>query len=54
MWVLFADLVKGFDMVNHKLILALIEHYGVPKDLVRIIKMIYMSMSVKLQVGKEK
>jgi exonuclease III len=53
-WVLFADLVKAFDTVNHELMLALIEHYGAPKELVRIIKMMYTDVSVKLQVGKEK
>jgi hypothetical protein len=52
-WVLFADLVNTFDMVNHKLMLALIEHNGVSKDLVQVIKMVYMNMSVQLQVGKE-
>ena len=40
--------------MNHELMLALIEHYGAPKDLVRIIKMMYTDVSVKLQVGKEK
>jgi hypothetical protein len=53
-WVLFADLVKAFDTVNHELMLAIIEHYGAPKDLVCIIKMMYTNVSVKLQVGKEK
>jgi hypothetical protein len=40
--------------VNHELMLAIIEHYGAPKDLVCIIKMMYTNVSVKLQVGKEK
>jgi hypothetical protein len=40
--------------VNHELMLALIEHYGAPKNLVRIIDMMYTNVSVKLQVGKEK
>jgi hypothetical protein len=48
-------LVKAFDTANHKLmVLALIEHYGAPKNLVQIIKMMYSNVSVKLQVGKEK
>jgi hypothetical protein len=53
-WVLFADLDKAFDMVSHGLMLALIKRYGAPKDLVRIINMMYTNVSVRLQVGKEK
>jgi hypothetical protein len=54
MWVLFDNLIKAFNTVNHELVLTLIEHYRVPKDLVCIIKMMYTNVSVKLQVGKEK
>jgi hypothetical protein len=53
-WVLFADLVKALNRANHELMLTIIEHYGAPKDLVRIIKMMYTNVSVKLQFGKEK
>jgi hypothetical protein len=53
-WVLFADLIKAFNTVNHELMLTLIEHCRVPKGLIHIVKMMYTNVSVKLQVGKEK
>jgi hypothetical protein len=34
MWVLFPDLIKAFDMVNHELMLTLIGNYGAPKHLI--------------------
>jgi hypothetical protein len=52
-WALFVDLVKAFDTANHELLFKLLERYGVPKDVARVVKRMYEGMFVKLKVGKE-
>ena len=52
-WALFVNLVKAFNTVNHELLFKLLERYGVPKDVARVVKRMYEGMFVKLKVGKE-
>jgi hypothetical protein len=53
-WMLFVDLVKAFDTVDHKLLFGILRKYGAPDKLVRAVETMYTNVSVKIQVGKEK
>jgi hypothetical protein len=53
-WVIFADLIKAFDMANHELLFALLPQYGVPPTLTRIIQQLYTNMHVHLTHLQEK
>ena len=53
-WVVFVDLVKAFDTVDHKLILALLRKYGIPERVVRVVQKLYTEFKMELKIGKEK
>ena len=44
-YVLFVDLVKAFDTVNRELIFQLLPLYGVPKEMIDVIKKLYKNVS---------
>ena len=51
-WGLFVDLVKAFDTANHFLLYEILHKYGVPPQLVNVIKRLYEGAKVKLKVGE--
>ena len=51
-WGLFVDLVKAFDTANHDLLYEILHKYGVPPQLVSVIKRLYDGASVKLKIGE--
>ena len=53
MYALFINLVKAFDSVNHKILYATLDKFGVPKNLTNTIWKMYNGCTVHLQVGKE-
>jgi hypothetical protein len=53
-YVLFVDLVKAYDMVNHSLLFRILKKYGIPEELVEVVERMYKDCKVHVQVGKEK
>ena len=53
-WVVFADLVKAFESIDHKLLFVLLEKYGIPNRPLRSIKNLYKNFKIKLKIGKYK
>ena len=37
-WIVFADLIKAFDSIDHKLLFALLEKIGIPSRPLQAIK----------------
>ena len=37
-WVVFVDLIKAFDTINHEMMFKLLSKFGVPDRLLRVIK----------------
>ena len=52
-YALFIDLVKAFDSVNHEILYATLDKFGVPKDLMNTIRKMYSGCTIHLQVRKE-
>ena len=52
--VAFIDLVKAYDTANHKLLIKVLEKYGVPPKLCSIIKRLYTDLKVIFKIGKLK
>eukprot|EP00978_Attheya_sp_CCMP212_P006820 scaffold15889_cov71-Attheya_sp.AAC.1 len=53
-WGLFIDLVKAFDTANHDLLYEILEIYGIPPQLLNVIKRLYDGASVSLQIEAAK
>lgn len=51
-WVVFAELIKTFDTINHEMILKLLSAFGVPKRPLRVIKKLYKDFKIELSIGK--
>ncbi|KAL7540629.1 hypothetical protein ACHAWF_006738 [Thalassiosira exigua] len=51
-YVIFADLVKAFDVTNHKLLIKILEKYGAPPKFCDAIERLYENLKVVLKVGK--
>ena len=49
-WVLFLDLVKAFDRVPRDLLWLVLERFGVPSKLLRIIKALHHTINVKFTI----
>ena len=49
-WILFLDLVKAFDRVPRELLWQLLEKFGVPPKLVRLLKALHKDVLVKFEV----
>ena len=49
-WVLFLDLVKAFDRVPRQLLWDLLTRFGVPPQLVRLLRALHEEVLVKFEV----
>lgn len=49
-WIMFLDLVKAFDRVPRELLWTVLEKFGVPSKLVRIIKSLHQNFKVNFEV----
>ena len=52
--VLFVDLVKAFDTVNHKFLYKVLHKYGYPTHFINIIRWMYLNFELTFSVGKTK
>ena len=50
--VVFVDLIKAFDSINHELLFELLQKFGIPDRVIRVIKNLYKNFTIKLSVGK--
>jgi hypothetical protein len=53
-YILFLDLVKAYDTVNHALLFGILKKYGIPEELVEAVERMYNDCKVHVHVGKEK
>ncbi len=51
-FVLFVDLVKAFDTIQHTLLLQILEKYGIPPSLKSVIEKMYKNFQVEITCGK--
>jgi hypothetical protein len=52
-FILFFDLFKAFDTVNHDLVFKVLLKFGIPEELVGVVREIYAECKVKVKVRKE-
>ena len=52
-YVLFVDLVKAFDTVDHEVLFQILAKYGIPPALITVIRKMYKDCRIKLTIGKE-
>ena len=52
--MVFVDLVKVFDVVNHQLLFLVLEKYGYPPRMIATIKKMYEQFSLCVKKGEEK
>ena len=52
-WVLFIDLVKAYDSVQHEMIRKALEILGAPSNLIRWTMKLYCNFSVVLKIGSQ-
>ena len=50
--VVFVDLIKVFDSINHKILFKILEKFGIPNRVIMVIKNLYKYFKIKLTVGK--
>jgi len=53
-YVLFVDLVKAFDTVIHQALFTILTKYGIPQNLITVIKKMYHTVKLSFTKGKEK
>ena len=46
-WVVFVGLIKAFDSINHKLLFALLEKFGIPTRPLNVIIEIEITLGIK-------
>jgi hypothetical protein len=54
MFVLFVDLIKAYNTVNHELLFQILLKYGILKELVNAVKRMYRDCKLQVNIGKEK
>ena len=52
-YVLFVDLIKAFDTVDHEVLFQILAKYGIPPALITVIKKMYKDCRIKFTIGKE-
>jgi hypothetical protein len=52
--VLFVELVKAYDTVNHALLFGILKKYGISEELIEVGERMYNDCKVHLQVENEK
>jgi len=52
-YVLFVDLVKAFDTVDHEVLFQILAKYGIPPALITVLKKMYRDCKIKFTIGKE-
>lgn len=52
-YVLFVDLVKAFDSANRELLWRILEIYGVPEEMITVIKKLHKDVTYQMKVGSE-
>jgi len=52
--VVFVDLVKAFDTVNHELLVAVLERMGLPTSLLQVFRHLYHDFNMNIKVGDVK
>ena len=51
-WVVFVDLIKDFDSINHEFLFKLLEKIRIPDRVITVIKNLYKKFKIKLSFGK--
>ena len=52
-YVLFVDLVKAYDTINRDLVWKILTQYGVPDEMLVVIKKLYQDVTINLKVGEK-
>ena len=52
--VLFVDIVKAFDALNHLFLFKVLRKFGYPADFINVIKHMYKNFHLEFKVGKSK
>jgi Reverse transcriptase (RNA-dependent DNA polymerase) len=52
-YILFLDLVKAYDSVNRELLWKILDRYGVPEKMVKVLKKLHNNVQYIMQIGKK-
>ena len=53
-WLMYADLITSFDSIHHELRFLILEHFGIPLSLIKVIRKSYNNFKIEICVGKTK
>ena len=51
-WVMYADLIKAFDSIHNELLFRILEKFGIPLSLIKMIRKVYNNFKIEICVGK--
>ena len=49
---MYADLIKTFDSIYHKLLFLILENFDIPLSLIKVIRKLYNNLKIEICVGK--
>lgn len=52
--MIFIDQVIVFDTVHHKVLLKLLNKFGIPKHIIQVIERLYNEFKIGIKLGKKK
>jgi hypothetical protein len=52
-YILFVDLAKTYETLNHALLFGILKKYGIPEEVVEVVEIMYNDCKIRVQVGKE-